>query len=224
MKRPAAGLADVAGIGAIEFALVTPILLLLLLGAFDLGRLVYASARTQAVADQIAQMLAETPQSAQAATSGDGLVSSSDVLTLYNAAPFIYPDVLLQAQQQGVAWSSLLKLDMASVAFTPTPTGCTTSCAYKPKIVWNYGDATYLRACGTTLAAAADTAVSNPLTLPTDAFGPNSLLVVDVHLVWTPTIGAAYLSPVTLTRSIFLNPRYVNNVEASAGNGVNLCP
>jgi hypothetical protein len=226
LPRPARAsfLRDTWAVSAIEFAFVVPVLLLFLVAAFDCGRLVYASERVEAVASQIAEMLAETPSSASAATSGDGLVASSEILSFYNSAPFIFPDVLMQAQQQNVAWTQLLKLDMANVSFTAIPTGCTIACTYKPKVVWNYGDASYLRACGSTIVAVADNSSTNPTTLPTDVFAANSVLVVDVHYSWAPTFGAAYLSPVTFARSIYLNPRYVPNVEATGGNGVNVCP
>jgi len=216
-------LRDTRAVSAIEFAFVVPVLLLFLVAAFDCGRLVYASERVEAVANQIAEMLAETPKSAAAATAGDGLVASSDILSLYNSGPFIFPDVLSQAQQQNVAWSQLLKLDMASVSFAATPTGCTTNCTYTPKIIWNYGDTAFLRACKSALTGVADSSATNPATLPTDVFGPNSVLVVDVHYSWSPTFGAAYFSPVTFARSIYLSPRYVTNVEATSGNGVNIC-
>lgn len=217
-------LRDARAVSAVEFALVVPVLLLFLLAAFDCGRLIYASERVEAVADQIAEMLAETPTSGAAALSGDGLVASSDILGFYNSAPFIFPEVLSEAQRQSVNWNQLLKLDMASVSFTATPAGCAASCTYTPKIVWNYGDSGYLRTCGSALAAAADNSASSPTKLPTDAYGPNSLLVVDVRYSWAPTFGAAYFGAFTFARSIYLNPRYVNNVEATTGNGVNVCP
>ena len=217
-------LRDTRAVSAIEFAFVTPVLLLFLVAAFDCGRLVYASERVEAVANQIAEMIAETPPSTSATTSGDGLVASTDILSFYNSAPFIFPDVLTQATQQSVAWNTLLQLDLASIKFTATPTGCTSSCTYTPKVVWNYGAASSLRTCSSTITAAADNSPSSPSTLPTDSFGPTSLLVVDVHYTWSPTFGAAYFTPVTFARSVYLNPRYVPNVEATSGNGVNICP
>lgn len=215
---------DARGVSAVEFAFVVPVLLLFMVAAFDCGRLIYASERAEAVANEVAEMLAQTPKSNAAAISGDGLVGSADILAFYNSAPFIFPEVLRQAQQQSVNWRQVLKLDMASVSFTATPAGCLpAACTYKPKIVWNYGDGAYLRACQSTLTAVPNNSASNPATLPIDAFGPNSLLVVDVHYSWTPTFGADYFGAVTFSRSIYLNPRYVTNVEASSGNGVNLC-
>lgn len=218
---------DAKGVSAVEFAFVAPALLVLLVAGFDCGRLVYASAKAESVANQIAQMMAQTPKAALPvvpATVGDGVVASSDILGFYNAAPFIYPDVINQAAAQGVAWDQVLKLDLANVAFTAKPAGCKSNCTYVPKVAWNYGDSAYLRACGSTITGVSDTSATNPGTLPTDSFGPNSLLVVDVHYAWTPTFGAGFLGGVTLARSIYLNPRYVPNVEATSGNGVNICP
>jgi Flp pilus assembly pilin Flp len=217
-------LRDAQGVSAIEFAFIVPVLLLFLVAAFDCGRLIYASERVEEVANEIAEMLAETPRSNSATVNGDGLVASSDILGFYNSGAFIFPDVLSQAQQQNVNWDQLLQLDMASVGFTATPTGCTTTCTYKPRVIWNYGANAYLRTCSVLLAAAPDTAVSSPGAIPTDSFGPNSLLVVDVHYTWQPTFGAAYFTPITFARSVYLNPRYVTNVEATSGNGVNICP
>ena len=225
-QRARAFACDAQGVSAVEFAFISPCLLVLMLAGFDAGRLVYASERVEAVANQVAEMLAQTQQAVSPVVptkAGDGVVSSSDILGFYNSAPFIYPDVINQAAQQGVSWGNLLQLDLANISFTPTPTGCTTSCTYKPKVAWNYGASAYLRTCGSVITGVSDTSSASPSTLPLDSFGPNSLLVVDVHYAWTPTFGAAFFGSVTLARSIYLNPRYVPNVEATSGNGVNIC-
>jgi hypothetical protein len=210
-------------VSAVEFAFVTPVMLVLLLMGFDIGRFVLATQRVETVASSIAEMLAMTPQSSNAQTAGDGVVSSSDILTMYNSAYFIYPDVLKQSATQGVPWYTLLVANMASIKFTPSPAGCTSACSYVPKVVWTYGSGA-MRTCGSTITAVADTADITPTTLPTDVFGPNSLVVVDVSYTFQPTFAANYLPSIPIKRSAYLTPRNVPLVESNGPQWVTICP
>ena len=210
-------------VSAVEFALVVPVMLLLLLMGFDVGRFVLATQRVETVAYTMSQMLAETPTSTSAQTPGDGVVTSSDILSIYNSAYFIFPDVLKQANATNTPWYNLLVANMASIKFTPSPVGCTNNCSYVPKVVWTYGSGA-IRTCGSTISAAADTAAVTPTTLPTDVFGPNSLVVVDVSYTFQPTFAANYLPSIPIERSAYLTPRNVKLVESSGPQWVQICP
>jgi hypothetical protein len=210
---------DRAAVSALEFALILPVLSMLLLGGFDMGRFILATQRTQAVANSIAEMLSQTPVSSSASVSGDGVVTQNDVLFYYNSAMFTFPDILTEATQLGVNWWNLLGVNIASVSFKATPTGCTTSCAYVPKLVWSFG----ARTCGTTFTAVPDTNTFNPATLPTDVYAAGSLIVVDITYNWQPTFGAQYLGAVSIERSVFMEPRNVPLVESNATGLVSIC-
>jgi hypothetical protein len=109
---------------------------------------------------------------------------------------------------------------MTSIKFTATPTGCTTTCTYKPAVVWTNG----ARSCGSTITAVADTSGYSPTTLPSDVFGPGSLIVVDVWYTFTPTFAAAYMPAIYIERSAYMAPRNVPVVESQATAQAPACP
>ena len=143
---------------------------------------------------------------------GDGVVQDSDLHYYYDSAIATFPDVLSVANNTGAYWWVLLNVQMTSIKFTATPTGCTTSCTYKPAVVWGTG----ARTCGLTINPVADTNTYNPASLPKDVFGPGSLIVVDVFYSFTPTFGAAYLPSIPIERSAYMAPRNVSVVESKA--------
>jgi len=209
------------GVSAVEFSVITPFLLLVLLAGADLGRFIVATQRVEVVASSIAQMLGETPVSTSATDAGDGVVTANDILFYYNSAMFTFPDALVEANSQGTNWWNLLSVNMASVRFVPTPATCTSNCTYTPKVVWALGS----RVCGTAITSVSDTTAYSPTTLPADIFNSGSTIVVDVSYLWSPTIGSAYLPSITIQRSVYVTPRYVPIVEAQPNNGqANPCP
>jgi Flp pilus assembly protein TadG len=210
-------------VSAVEFAFVVPVMILLMLAGFDLGRFILATQRVEIVAGTLGQMLSETAASPSAPTPGDGVVSYSDILNIDNSAFYIFPDVLTQSSAQGVSWNSLLQTNLASIQFTATPTGCTTACSYVPKVVWTYGGANK-RACGSTIVAVADSASASPTSLPADVFGPGSLIVVDVNYTFQTTFAANYLPSIPIERSAYITPRYVPLVQSSGPAPVTVCP
>ncbi len=221
---------DRVAIGTIEFALIAPLLLFLLLAGFDIGRFVLATQRTQAVANSIAEMLSQSEVSTSAQTAGDGVVRANDLLFYWNSAMFTFPDSLASAMQQNANWWDILSVNMASIKFVGTPANCTTNCtSINPKVVWTLGQ----RSCGSTITAAPDTNTYSATTLPTDVFPTSlsttttSLIVVDVFYTWQPTVGAAYLPSVSIERSVYMAPRNVPLVEAIASSDTGtavVCP
>ncbi len=204
-----------AGVSTVEFTLILPVALLLLLMGFDTARYVLATERVEEIANTAAEMLAQTGASGSAVVSGDGTVSDADLQFYWDSAIFIFPGAAAAAQGQNANWWSQLVVNMSSINFVVSPTGCTTSCSYKPRVVWttqNY------RPCGSTITAAPDSTPPSPSTLPTDVFGTGSIIVVDVTYVWQPTFGASYLPSFTISRSAYMAPRNVPTVEAAAGD------
>jgi hypothetical protein len=199
----------------VEFAFLVPAVLLLLLMSFDTGRYVLATERIQEVANSVAEMLSQTAVAASPVVpmkSGDGVVQNNDLHYYSDSAMVTYPDVLAVANNTGTYWWQLLNVQMTSVKFNATPAGCTSSCTYKPTVMWTTG----ARTCGTTLTAATDTSLYSPSTLPADVFGPGSIIVVDVSYTFTPTFGAAYMPSISIERSAFMPPRNVPYVESQA--------
>lgn len=206
---------DKAGVAAIEFAFLVPIMLLLSLGGFDLGRFVMATEQVGMTAYYIAQMISEAPLSTSATIAGDGTVASADLQFYHDAAMVIFPDVLSDSAAQGIPWSQDIGITMTSIKFKATPTGCTTSCSYVPQVVWSGG--THPRVCGGTITAAADASTPSSTTLPTDMFGSGSLIVVDITYTFRPYVGSQFLPSFPIARSFYIAPRNVPTVEYSGG-------
>jgi hypothetical protein len=199
----------------VEFAFLVPVVLLLLLMGFDTGRYVLATERIQEVANSVAEMLSQAGTATSPiipSKSGDGVVQDSDLHFYYDSAMATYPDVLAVANNTGTYWWQLLTVQMTSVKFNATPNGCTTSCTYKPTVMWTTGG----RSCGLTLTSVIDTSAYSPSTLPSGVFGPGSIIVVDVFYTFTPTFGAAYMPSFSIERSAFMAPRNVPYVESQA--------
>jgi len=209
LARARAFLAHTSGVAFAEFAMIAPFVLMLLLAGFDMGRYVLATQRVEAVANSVAQMLGQTGLSSNAVNSNDGTVTDTDLKLYAQSALFTFPDALEAAYQQGVSWSSLLVVNMASIRFKPTPSGCTSNCAYAPQVVWTTG----WRTCTNPISQGLNTDPPSAATLPVGIYGPGSQIVVDVQYTFKPTFGAAYLPSMPIVRSAFLAPRNVGIVE-----------
>jgi Flp pilus assembly protein TadG len=117
----------------VEFAFIGPVLVLLLLAGLDTGTYVLATQRVQEVANSVAEMLSQTDAAVSPITakhSGDGVVQDSDLHYYFDSAMATFPDVLAVANNTGTFWWQLLNVQMASIKFTASPTGCTSSCTY----------------------------------------------------------------------------------------------
>jgi Flp pilus assembly protein TadG len=196
------------GVAALELAIWAPIMSLMLLGGVDITRYTIATKRIENVASTIGQMLA---------VNGTGTVNYVDLQFYTDSTMVLFPQVLSDAAQQNKTWSSDISVTMSSVTFTASPTNCTTSCTYKPKVAWSAG--ANRRGCSTTLTSAADTAVPSPTTLPADVFGATSLIVVDIVFTFRPTIAPRFLNAMTITRSYYVNPRYVPAITYTVASG-----
>jgi Flp pilus assembly protein TadG len=202
---------NATGIAAVEFALATPIVLILMLCGFDVGRFALASQRVEVVANETGQIVAQTAASQGTVEPGDGVISDTQLTNAEQAAAFIFPEALIAAGQQGVLYTSLLQVNITSLKFVTKPTGCSSGCTYVPEVVWTTGN----RPCNTTFTQVADASTPSPTTLPTDIYSPNSEIVVDVTYNFKPTFGSQWLSAVTIARSYYVSPRNVNIVETS---------
>ena len=193
---------DRRGIAALEFAIGAPMMIVLLLAGVDTGRYVVATKRLDSVAATIGQMIS---------VSQSGSVSNTDLQFFHDSAMVIFPQVLSDSHAQNIAWGNDIGITMTSVTFSKS--GST----WVPAVLWTGG--TNPRSCTTTLLSAPDTAAPSRLTLPTDVFGPTSLIVVDVTYSFRPTIAPAFLKTIPIARSYYLAPRYVSTIAYSGAAG-----
>jgi len=203
---------DASAVAAVEFAFISGFLMFLCLAGFDFGRYVVAAQRIEAVSYNVAQMLGQTAQSSSAIDSGDGVVTDATLQWYQNSGMIIFPEALSDSYNQGVAWNTLLVVNMTSLRFKLVVAGCTSGCVYKPYVIWTTGN----RPCNSVFTQAADTSSASAATLPVDLYGPNSQIVVDVSYSFNPSFGARWLSKMTIARTTYLSPRNVSMVESSS--------
>ena len=199
-----------AGISAIEFAVAAPVLILLLVFGFDIARFVISTEKVVNVASTVGQMISQNTT---------GTVNYVDVQFYRDSAMVIFPQILADAKQQNIAWYNDISITMSSINFVASPSGCTTSCTYKPEVVWSGGSNP--RSCTAPITSSSDTAAPSPTTLPVDVYGPGTLIVVDVTFTFKPTIAPSFMKNINISRSYYLAPRFVPMVKYAVISGDN---
>ena len=194
----------------LEFTLIAPFLLALLFGSYELTRFINTTRQISNLSNSIAQLFAQNTS---------GTITDTDLHFAIDSTMVTFPNVLGDAHQQGIWWYQDVHVTMSSVAFSPTVTGCTSNCTYNAKVMWTTGS----RPCSTNLTPVADTATSSPGTLPTDAFGPGSIIVVDVVYNYRPIVATTLLGIKTISRSTFIQPRYVSSVKYNSSGMATAC-
>lgn len=213
-------LAAESALAGIEFALVVPVLLLMLAGVVDLSLAIITGRRLTIAAADVA-----LTASTMAAQSSNLNALNGTQAWQATTAPFaIFP-----------AWRSAgtgdrgFSITLSAVDFAAAAPGCTTRCAQVATTRWSMGNRTgqvMLRSCGT-LAAAPDNASDSMTTLPAGVFGATSVLVGDVSTVFMPLFTSVFVAPVTMLRSAYVPPRVNNGVQLTdlGGPGQSvICP
>ena len=191
-----------SGSVAVEFALIAPFMILLLLGAFDLSRYINAQRRITLASNSIAEILAQN---------GSGKITYKDIFAALDSTMITFPAVLSDAKAKGMNWWGDVHVNMSSVLFTPTVPACTSNCTYTAKTAWSYG--ANKRPCATQLTAAPDTNPPSPTSLPTSLFGPGSAIVVDIKYNYTPLVATKIFGTLPISKSFYIPPRYVPKVD-----------
>jgi len=225
MSRRWRSLAAASGaLAGIEFALICPVLLIMLAGVVDLSLAIVTGRRLTVAAADVA-LLASTM-----AVQSSNLNALSGIQAWQaTTAPFaIFPT------WRTAGTNNDFKITLSAVDFTATPAGCTTGCTgYVATTRWSVGNRTgqlALRPCGA-LAAVADGGSASMATLPAGVFGPISVLVGDVSTdfvpLFTDPLLRVFAAPVTMLRSAYIPPRVNNSVQLSDAGGPGqavICP
>ncbi|QGM45256.1 TadE/TadG family type IV pilus assembly protein [Methylocystis heyeri] len=188
-----------AGLAAVEFSVALPLLLVVLLGFFELDRYVTMTRKLENTANSIAEMLTQ---------SQSGTISDLDVAFARDATMVLFPTVLADAARKGVAWSNDIQISMSSIVFGKTNPNCSSNCAYNAQVAWSSGGLGVSRPCNRLLDAVDDTQGPSRTSLPRDAFGPVPLIAVDLSFDYTPLFAASFMPSLTIKRSAFMQPRY----------------
>ncbi len=217
---------------AVEFALIFPCLLMLMLLGFQVVAYVNAVRRVELLATSISEMISQAPPPSPSTTIAT--VSAADIHFSYDAGLVVFPYLMKDAARQNMSWWQDIEIDYASIQFTAIPgANCNgkpdLSACYLASVVWTSSGTTGLnyRPCVIPQLAASNTAAPSNTTLPAGIFGPNSIIVVDVVFTFTPTFGARYMPAFRIARSTYVKPRYATLINFNTANNdgiATLCP
>ncbi len=191
------------GTASLEFALLTPVLVLMFCGIVDLSECLLFARRLQTAASTIAQMA--STDSAQDATLNQ--ITDAQVAQAAAAAYAFFPDWARASSGKGG-----FAVTLSGTTEVATPAGCTTACSYSARVVWSgyaaLGSAK-TRACGA-IAPTADNAGPDYGHLWQDDIGATSLFIADVAATYTPPFAASFIGPISFIRTAVASPRIGN--------------
>lgn len=189
------------GVSAVEFALLAPVLAVMLGGAVELSGAITASNRSTYVADALAEMISRV----------DHTITASEMKSFVVAAALIDPDIVRYARVSGKPIEEAFKVTVTSVQFKPKIVTCLLlSCDYRAEVVFSYSLNGTERKCKNLKASDGE---QTSKTLPTKVFGPGSLVVVDVETFYSPVMPIRLANTISFKRSSYFRPRYLPRVN-----------
>lgn len=210
-----------AGVAAIEFALILPVIFALLLATTDVIRYFNADRRLQNAARSAAQIAAGgvTKQTFTSRSPGGPLTEVSGDITDWelshravDVAPLMMPELKTTG---GDPWRGTLQWDGAVVTFTAASGGFTG----KVKYAWGkYG-------CGTVPKGASLSATA-PVTVPDGMYGPNDVVVVRLAYDFTPRFTSGIVPSTKLVHMAVMNSEQSSkiNLRPTGDSTVKACP
>lgn len=187
--------ACVSGSIAIEFVLVVPILVGILMGSSELTRYLRAREHLQDYAAMVAYDIAGAAAPVTAETLSE----------MIQRIGLVAPELIDPSQ---TAWSAnsgaYLAVGITMVAMSPASSTCTSmwaGCAYRGDVAWSFGN--NKRSCAQLMRAYGSTPNAS-FNLPSGAFQPNPVVVVDVKATYKPLFANGF------NLSAFGNTTHVN--------------
>ena len=245
MRRPALAKrfqSSTRGSAVVEFAVVFPVLLILLMLGTQLVTYVNAVRKVELLATSISEMISQAPPPQGSTTA---TVNYQDLHFAYDSGLVIFPYLMPDSIRQGVYWWQDLDIFYASVQFTKVanttcPTTGDQSPCFTANVVWSGGYSSLqnlpagvpnqVRACspspGSTTSAQLpmnNTSAPSSLYLPRSIFGAGSIIVVDIVFKYRPTFaGSLWPTPLTISRSVYVQPRYASliNYDKTNSDGI----
>lgn len=222
--------ADRRAVAAIEFAVIMPVLIVIMFGNYQIVAYTNASRRVDMIVRSISEMISQAvpPDNSEMAT-----VNATDLHFAYDSALVTFPYVMTDARSNGVQWWQNIVINFASIKFYPISLACQGSADQSPcnipSVVWTSTgvDGKSFRPCVIRQLPADDTSSPSPTTLPRSIFGSSSIIVVDVVFNFKPTFGSSFIPPIKIARTAYIQPRYalLINFDTTNNDGIaSKCP
>lgn len=165
--------ADTGGSVVVEFALVVPVMLMLILATFEISKFIQTNNQVVQTASMTGQMVSQL----------EGRASVAEIQRIWSAAPLIAPEAQRMAARRGAAsWNEVFDVTITSVVFRKTEAHCTTDCDYEANVAWSVGRSP--RACGTVAPAGEEE--SDDTAVPEDLMREGSALLIQTSLPYEP--------------------------------------
>ena len=231
ISRPIARVLSASeGIAALEFGLLAPIAIYILLIGFDLANALFITRRLTNTADVVAQLVSQQVDH----TGVEGTITDALLNSDFFAAVSTFPDVLADAASKSdEPWQNDIQVIASQVQFGPAAT-----CTYAPpadpgnpvaavpvqptcntaNVVWSVGFTaasprfSSTRTCGAnTLKETKKTSlISSPDlgTMPWYLYLPGDIIVVDIAYTYTPMFTKWITGSFTFQRTAYIAPRF----------------
>ena len=196
-------------IAAMEFAIMMPMLTILIVGGAETARFVTTTHKITSLANSMASLLAERTTAVQL----------NDLMFTFNSTLVTFPQILKDAANNNIPWQYDIAATLSSIKFTPTVSGCTSNCTYKASVIWSAGSGTSQRSCTVAPVAQSDSASPSLAKLPQDIFTSGTIVVVDISFVYRPFFGSRFVPTAIINRSVYLQPRYISEIDFDASGG-----
>ncbi|WP_428534045.1 TadE/TadG family type IV pilus assembly protein [Rhodopila sp.] len=199
------------GVAGLEFALISPVLLILFLGTIDISNALLTARRMTLAAGSVAEIASTSSVQSQALNK----LTDAQAWQATTAAFALFPGWTYPPAQQTFA------ITISGVDFTASPSGCTENCSYTAKVKWSVANdlgQAQLRPCGA-LAEAPDTDAPSYQALPAGNFGPTSLFVADISYTFRPAFFGFVTGDIPMMQSAYISPRINNDTVLVAAGG-----
>jgi Flp pilus assembly protein TadG len=182
IKRYAASASATA---LIEFSLILPVLVIMLMSTFELSRFIEFKRHAAAYAQTLVRQF----------SSFNTNVTNYDLWSTNDVALWIVPEYTAMRANKGLFnYNDTGRgVQITSVSFQPSVSGCTSSCTYTTgKVMWYYtsGSIGTQRQCGTPQTSVAMATTTPDNTIPSGYFNKGGLVIVDIMLTYTPVFSS----------------------------------
>ena len=199
------------GVAGLEFALISPVLLVLFVGTIDISNALLTARRMTLAAGSVAEIASTESVQSQALN----VLTDVQAWQATTAAFALFPGWTYPPARQTFA------ITVSGVDFTASPAGCTTNCSYTAMVKWSVANdlgQAQLRPCGA-LSQAPDTNAPSYGSLPAGNFGPTSLIVADISYTFRPAFFGFVTGDIPMMQSAYISPRINNDTVLVAAGG-----